>query len=110
VAAHDQDVGLVELARVEELPPADLRAVDVGREEDAHQLCPISSGSLYQVLRSPTRARSFQRVDLGASSMAARRAATCSPGSNITSRPLLRSRSSGVASVARYWSSFSRLP
>ena len=36
VAAHDQDVRLVEGAGVQELPPADLRAVDVGREEDPH--------------------------------------------------------------------------
>ena len=36
----------------------------------AHQLCPISSGSLYQAWRSPTRERSFQRVDFGASSIA----------------------------------------
>src|SRR6476620_4878503 len=110
VAAHDQDVRLVELAGVEELAPAHLGAVDVGREEDAHQLCPISSGSLYQDWRSPTRERSFHRVDFGASWMAARRAATCAPGSNRTVRPLLRSRSSGVASAARYWSSVARLP
>ena len=57
----------MERPRVEELAPADLGAVDVGREEDhaAIQLCPISSGSWYQVWRSPTRARSFQRVDFG---------------------------------------------
>ena len=80
VAAHDQDVGLVELPGIEELAPADVGAVDVGGEEDAHQLCPISSGSWYQVWRSPTRARSFQRVDFGASSMAVRSAATWAPG------------------------------
>ena len=48
VAAHDQHVGLVELAGVEELAPAHLGAVDVRGEEDPHQLCPISSGSWYQ--------------------------------------------------------------
>ena len=54
--------------------------------------------------------RSFQRVDFGASSIALRRAAIWAAGSNRTGRPLLRSRSSGVSSVARYWSSVSRLP
>ena len=81
VAAHDQDIGLVEGAGIEELAPADLGPVDVGREEDPHiPGCPTSSGSLYHCCRSPTRARSFQRVDLGAASIAVRNAAIWGPG------------------------------
>src|SRR5262249_9733087 len=37
VTAEDDQVGLVEGGSVEELPPADFRAVYIGREEDSHR-------------------------------------------------------------------------
>jgi hypothetical protein len=44
VPAHDQDIGLIEPARVEELAPAHLAAVDVGGEVDPHRHLVTSSG------------------------------------------------------------------
>src|SRR5919201_7107625 len=67
VPAEDHHVGVVVLARVEELFPADLGAVDVGGKEDPHW--ETSSGSSYQRLRSPTLARSFQPRLFSSSSM-----------------------------------------
>lgn len=46
VAPHDQHVGLVEPGRVQELPPAPLGAVDVGRVVErnlAHSAPPVPS-------------------------------------------------------------------
>src|SRR5207248_5612221 len=40
VAPADQDVGVIELGRVEELPPADFGSVQVGRIENSHSLPP----------------------------------------------------------------------
>src|ERR671910_2821989 len=80
VAAEDHDLGFVVLAGIQELPPARLRAVDVGREIDArlgflrkesgyHGPPSTSSGNSYQRLRSPILARIRQPNDLGSSSM-----------------------------------------
>src|SRR5918911_5287262 len=80
VAAKDHDLRLVVLARVQELPPAGLRAVDVGGEEHPRVRFPrkelgdhgppsTSSGSSYQRLRSPIFARILQPKPFGSSSM-----------------------------------------
>ena len=85
VAAHHRGVSLVELGRTEELAPEEIGAVDVGgveepdrpvpfvtlSEAETHQ--PVSSGSSYHCIRSPTRARIFHFIDFGSASMRLRR-------------------------------------
>src|SRR5215203_1739888 len=87
VATEDHDLRLVVLARVQELAPAGLRAVDVRCEEHPgfgfprkefadHGPPSTSSGSSYQRLRSPIFARTFHPKDFGSSSMRPSRAST----------------------------------
>src|SRR4029453_16328912 len=96
VAAQDEDVRLVERPGVQELPPADLGAVDASGVENlghpppsaaGHSFehprfprnpgpaaqCAISSGSSYHCTRSPTLERSFHFRVFGAVSACPRR-------------------------------------
>jgi hypothetical protein len=87
VAAHDEGVRAVELGSVQELPPADVGAVDVGCEINGARHLVTSSGTSYHRTRLPTLARMRQGRLFGASSSAcwmrpirpAIRAASASP-------------------------------
>jgi hypothetical protein len=69
VAAHDQGVRAVEPGRVQELPPADIGAVDIGCEIYGARHLVTSSGTSYHRTRLPTLARIRQDMLFGASSI-----------------------------------------
>src|SRR5207249_868316 len=79
VAAADQHVGAVEARRVEELLPADLRAVEVGREKDLRHSLYLSTSTLRISRSKPITCR---RMIVSASSPSpariARSSSTCS--------------------------------
>src|SRR5579875_144214 len=100
VATEDQHVRLVEGGRIQELPPAAFRTVDVPGVVQTERYWSTSSGSSYQRTRSPTFARALQRRPFGSSSIRRR---------SMASRPPIRFLpSSKPGSVATHASIFSR--